>query len=124
VAGPGPSPPINGGSGRSNHCRDSPMQKFTKLLSCNSQDGHTVISFLSEDASRYLVRGPPKTAARKAPTQVSEVPVETTIIDVIEEPLPGVVVVTEYESVRTATPISPDGKPGSGQGTGRGTKEQ
>jgi hypothetical protein len=64
---------------------------------------------------------PPRTAARKAPTQVSEVPVETTIIDVIEEPVPGVVVVTEYESVRTATPISPDDEPGSGQGTGLGT---
>ena len=39
---------------------------------------------------------PPKTAARKAPRQVV-VPVEDTIIDVIEEPVPGVVVVTEYE---------------------------
>jgi len=29
-----------------------------------------------------------------------------TVIDVIEEPVPGVVVVTEYESIRTATPIS------------------
>ena len=54
---------------------------------------------------------PPKTAARKAPRQVAEVPVETTIIDVIEEPVPGVVVVTEYESVRTATPILPGGEP-------------
>ena len=54
---------------------------------------------------------PSKVAARKAPTkpprQVVEVPVEDTIIDVIEEPVPGVVVVTEYESVRTVTPISP-----------------
>lgn len=58
---------------------------------------------------------PPKTAARRAPTQVLEVPFETTVIDVIEEPVPGVVVVTEYESVRTGTPISPDREPGSGQ---------
>ena len=40
-----------------------------------------------------------------------EVPVEDTIIDVIEEPAPGVVVVTEYETIRTATPISSDREP-------------
>jgi hypothetical protein len=67
---------------------------------------------------------PPKTAAKKAPRQVAEVPVETTIIDVIEEPVPGVVVVTEYESVRTATPISPGGEAERSEGTGPGTKEK
>jgi hypothetical protein len=61
----------------------------------------------------------PKTAARKAPRKV---PVETTIIDVIEEPVPGVVVVTEYESVRTATPISPGDEPK--RGTGPETEEE
>jgi hypothetical protein len=58
---------------------------------------------------------PPKTAARKAPRQVV-VPVEDTIIDVIEEPVPGVVVVTEYESIRTATPISSGREPKRGAG--------
>jgi hypothetical protein len=58
---------------------------------------------------------PPKTAARKAPGQVV-VPVEDTIIDVIEEPVPGVVVVTEYESIRTATPISSGREPKRGAG--------
>ena len=71
---------------------------------------------------------PSKVAARKAPTkpprQVVGVPVEDTIIDVIEEPVPGVVVVTEYESVRTATPISPGGKSERGKGAGPGTEEQ
>jgi hypothetical protein len=66
----------------------------------------------------------PKTAARKATRKVAEVPFETTIIDVIEEPVPGVVVVTEYESVRTATPISPGGKSERGKGAGPGTEEQ
>ena len=64
---------------------------------------------------------PPKTAARNAPRQVAEVPVETIIIDVIEEPVPGVVVVTEFESVSTAVPISPSG--GSERGSGTGTEE-
>ena len=39
---------------------------------------------------------------------VAEAPVttvETTIIDVIEEPAPGVVAVTEYESVQTTEDI-------------------
>jgi hypothetical protein len=40
-----------------------------------------------------------------------EVPVEDAIIDVVEEPIPGVVVVTEYETIRTATPISAGRKP-------------
>jgi hypothetical protein len=59
-------------------------------------------------------------AARKAPSktprQLVEVPVEDTIIDVIEEPVPGVVVVTEYETIRTATPISSSAEPKPGIG--------
>ena len=58
---------------------------------------------------------PPETAERR---QVVEMPVETTMIDVIEEPAPGVVVATKYESVRTATTISPGGEPQRGEGTG------
>jgi len=63
---------------------------------------------------------PSKIAARKAPRklpiQVVEVPFEETIIDVIEEPVPGVVVVTEYETIRTATPISSGPEPKRGVG--------
>jgi hypothetical protein len=58
---------------------------------------------------------PPETAERR---QVMEMPVKTTMIDVIEQPAPGAVVVTEYESVRTATSISPGGEPQRGKGTG------
>ena len=61
----------------------------------------------------------PKSAARRAPKQVAEVPVETTIIDVIEEPVPGVVVITEYESVRTVTPISSSDEPMRRGGAGK-----
>ena len=50
-------------------------------------------------------------APRKAPRQVVKVPVEDTIIDVIEEPAPGVVVVTEYETIQTATPVSSGADP-------------
>jgi len=62
-----------------------------------------------------------KIAARKAPSktprQAVEVPVEDTIIDVIEEPVPGVVVVTEYETIRTPISSSPEPKPGIGPET-------
>ena len=83
--------------------------------------------------AKSTVRGAPKPmskrqrqskiATKKAPSemprQVVEVPVEDTIIDVIEEPVPGVVVITEYETIRTATPISssPEPKPGVGPET-------
>jgi hypothetical protein len=67
-----------------------------------------------------------KIAARKAPRQMArqvlEAPVEDTIIDVIEEPAPGVVVVTEYETIRTATPISSSPEPK--RGVGPETEEQ
>ena len=50
---------------------------------------------------------PPKTVAkmapRKAPRQGVSV-IEDTIIDVIDEPVPGVVRVREYETIRTMTP--------------------
>jgi hypothetical protein len=44
-----------------------------------------------------------KIAPRKAPRQKVPV-VEDTIIDVIDEPVPGVVRVTEYETIRTTRP--------------------
>ncbi|MGB9298814.1 MAG: hypothetical protein WCB52_21690, partial [Pseudolabrys sp.] len=61
-------------------------------------------------------------APSKTPRQAVEVPVEDTIIDVIEEPVPGVVVVTEYETIRTATPISSSPEPK--RGVGPETEEQ
>jgi hypothetical protein len=75
---------------------------------------------MSAPTSSTKKKRPPKIAARKAPRQVAEAAVETTIVDVIQEPIPGVVVVTEYESVRTATPISPGSAPEHGGGVGPG----
>ncbi len=48
-----------------------------------------------------------KTAAKMAPRKAPRkgVPaIEDTIIDVVDEPVPGVVRVTEYETIRTTTP--------------------
>jgi hypothetical protein len=46
-----------------------------------------------------------KKTAKKAPKKAAQI--ETTIIDVVEEPVPGVFVVTEYESVRNVPSSSP-----------------
>jgi uncharacterized protein YhfF len=49
----------------------------------------------------------PKKAAPppiEAPTQLAEATEETVIVDIIDEPVPGVVVVTEFESVRISRP--------------------
>jgi hypothetical protein len=63
---------------------------------------------MSAPTSSTKKKQPPKIAARKAPRQAAKAPVETTVLDVIQEPIPGVVVVTEHESVGTAmVPISP-----------------
>jgi hypothetical protein len=66
---------------------------------------------MSAKKSAAKKKRPPDTAERRP---VAETLVETTIIDVIEEPAPGVVAVTEYESVRTA--ISAGDEPEGGEG--------
>jgi hypothetical protein len=58
---------------------------------------------------------PPETAERR---QVAEVPVKTTTINAIEEPVLGVVAVTEDESVQTGTSILLGGERESGEGIG------
>lgn len=55
-------------------------------------------------------------------TELPKLPVEATeesvIVDIIEEPVPGVVVVTEFESVQTVTPL-PEGSEGSDLAEGK-----
>jgi hypothetical protein len=72
-------------------------------------------------AAERLVKAKPKRKVSKAkptrsvakksasrppmtPTQPSTLQTETTIVDVIEEPVPGVVVVTEFEETHTRRP--------------------
>ena len=40
-----------------------------------------------------------------------EIPIETTIIDIVEEPAPGVMAVTEYESIQMTASISAGDEP-------------
>lgn len=53
---------------------------------------------------RLITKPKPKRSVAKRPTQPSALQTETTIVDVIEEPAPGVVVVTEFEETHTRTP--------------------
>jgi hypothetical protein len=47
--------------------------------------------------------------------QAAEATEETVIVDIIEEAVPGVVVVTEFESVRTNGPEAPSSQPENGE---------
>jgi hypothetical protein len=72
---------------------------------------------MSAPTSSTKKNRPPKIAARKAPRQVAKATVETTVLDVIQEPIPGAVVVTEHELVGTAmVPISPGNATERGEG--------
>ncbi len=63
----------------------------------------------AHDAERGKVQGPACGQWWCSETRGQEVvvPVEDTIIDVLEEPVPGVVVVTEYESIGRLLPFRP-----------------
>ena len=61
---------------------------------------------------------PPETMETRPFAEAPVTTVETTIIDVIEEPAPGVVAVTEYESVQTTTSIHAGAEPERGEGIG------
>ena len=73
---------------------------------------------MSAKKSPAKKKRPPETMERRPVAEVPVTTVETTIIDVIEEPAPGVVAVTEYESVQTATSIPAGSEPERGEGIG------
>ena len=68
-------------------------------------------------AKKPATKARPKRAARKktAPQSIersillAEAAEETVTVDIIEEPVPGVVVVTEFEAVKTTKPPEDDG---------------
>ena len=74
---------------------------------------------MSAKKSPAKKKRPPETMERRPVAEMPvETTVETTIIDVIEEPALGVVAVTEYESVQTATSIPTGSEPERGEGIG------
>jgi hypothetical protein len=73
---------------------------------------------MSTKKSPAKKKRPPETMVRKPVAEAPVTTVETTIIDVIEEPAPGVVAVTEYQSVQTATSIPAGSEPERCEGIG------
>ena len=74
---------------------------------------------MSAKKSPAKKKRPPETMERRPVAEMPvETTVETTIIEVIEEPALGVVAVTEYESVQTATSIPAGSEPERGEGIG------
>jgi hypothetical protein len=63
-------------------------------------------------------------AAAEAAAEILVRTSETTVVDVIEQPAPGVVVVTEYESSRTGASTLPGGTPQRVKRSGPETEEQ
>jgi hypothetical protein len=60
----------------------------------------------------------------ETPRQSAEASDETVIFDIIEEPVPGVVVVTEFETVRTSKPATATRQIEGGEGSGLAAREQ
>jgi hypothetical protein len=69
---------------------------------------------------------PKKTAPRptEPPRQPAEASDETVVVDIIEEPVPGVVVVTEFESVRTSRPEASNPQPEGEEDSGLAEREE
>ena len=59
----------------------------------------------SEARGGVTVKAPAR-KRKQRPAPALEMPIETAIIDVIEEPAPGVMVISEFEAVRVALPDS------------------
>jgi hypothetical protein len=74
-------------------------KKAVKRATPKKRPPKTVAKMAPRKAPRKALRKAP----RKAPRQGVPV-IEDTIIDVIDEPVPGVVRVREYEMIRTTTP--------------------
>ena len=63
---------------------------------------------------------PRPTESLKQPAEASD---ETVIFDIVEEPVPGVLVVTEFETVRTSRPATPNRQLEGGEGSGLAARE-
>ena len=68
---------------------------------------------------RTAVNAKRPAAKKKRPSQPMETakPIETTPMDVIDEPAPGVIGLTVHESAQVATSVSTDVQPERGAGT-------
>jgi hypothetical protein len=94
-----------------------PARKLAKNATTKKAKSKVQRARVGTKKSPAKKKRPPETIERKPVAEVPVSTVESTIIDVIEQPSPDVVAVTEYESVETTT-YTAGGEPESGEGVG------
>ena len=94
--------------------RKTRAEKTTKRAAVKTKAKNQAIKPRAKRTAPKKAVPPPS----KAPTQLAEATDETVIVDIIDEPVPGVVVVTEFESIRISRPETdtpqPEGEERSG----------
>ena len=95
-----------------------PARKLAKNATTKKAKSKVQRARMGTKKSPARKKRPPETMERRPVAEVPVSTVETTIIDVIEQPSPDVVAVTEYKSVETTTYIPVGGEPESGEGAG------
>jgi hypothetical protein len=69
-------------------------------------------------------RAAPKKAGPRSTEAARQAAEATVVVDIIEEPGPGIVVVTEFESVRTSGPEVPTPQPEGGESSDLAEREK
>ena len=95
-----------------------PARKLAKNATTKKAKSKVQRARMGTKKSPARKKRPPETMERRPVAEVPVSTVETTIIDVIEQPSPDVVAVTEYKSVETTTYIPVGGELESGEGAG------
>ena len=80
--------------------RKTKAEKATKHVAVKTKAKNQAIKPRATRTAPKKAAPPPS----EAPTQLPEATDETVIVDIIDEPVPGVVVVTEFESIRISRP--------------------
>jgi hypothetical protein len=94
-----------------------PARKLAKNATTKKAKSKVQRARMGTKKSPAKKKRPPETMERRPVAEMPVSTVEATIIDVIEQPSPDVVAVTEYKSVETAT-YTAGGEPESGEGAG------
>ena len=80
-----------------------PARKLAKNATTKKAKSKVQRARMGTKKSSAKKKRPPETMQRKPPAEVPVSTVEATIIEVIEQPSPGMLAATEYKSVETTT---------------------
>jgi hypothetical protein len=105
-------------SSKRGKARAKPARKPAKNATVKKTKSKVQRARMGTKKSLAKKKRPPETMEKKPVAEVPVGTVETTIIDVIEQPSADVVAVTEYKSVETTTYIPTGGEPDSDEGAG------